>query len=372
MNYQKLIETAEKIEKLLRQGIHASRIKNDINDFSEEALSIAKARIKNSRINKIPKEYIFNEEDLRFSTNNLVASYRARRLVCNTILEIGCGIGIQAIEFSKTCKNVIAIEVNERKMEYAKANACIANAKNITFINADAIKALKTIKSSDIIFWDPERLPYEKERNLGSFNPPFKVMMDEARKISEKISVELPPQISRSFFKDCEFEYVSIGNELNRLTAYFGGLRKCSTSVVSLPSMEAIRDEGKSKKPRKGKLKNYLYEIDEAIIKANLLEKFCGSLSKINLFKINENIYLTSELLIKNPFLRSYKILDVVDIDSLKKYLESKDAGKAILHGKIPEKEYWQARGSIEQDLTGKNMFHLFLSKDSIVIASRV
>ena len=372
MNYQKLLETVEKIENLLRQGIHDSRIKNSINDFSEEALSIAKARIKNSRINKIPREYIFNEDDLRFSTNNLVANYRAKRLACNTLLEIGCGIGIQAIEFSKTCKNVIAIELNQRKIEYAKANAYMANAKNIIFVNADAIEALKTIKSSDIIFWDPERLPSEKERTPESFSPPFRVMIDEARKISEKISIELPPQISRSFFKDCEFEYVSIGNELNRLTAYFDGLKKCSISAVSLPSMEAINDTGRSKKPKKSKLKNYLYEIEDAIIKANLLEKFYGSLSKINLFEINKTVYLTSEILIKNPFLRSYMVLDVVNINSLKKYLESRDAGKAIVHGKIPEKEYWQIRGSIEQDLIGKSMFHLFLGKDSIIIASRV
>ena len=65
---------------------------------------------------KIPKEF------LKFATPKDVATYRAERLKCNVLVEIGAGIGGQTIAFSRKCKKVIAIELNKERAKTLNDN----------------------------------------------------------------------------------------------------------------------------------------------------------------------------------------------------------------------------------------------------------
>jgi len=63
---------------------------------------------------RAPKQEILYQEKLiagkylRFATPADVAKYRAERLYCNIIAEIGAGIGGQTIAFAEKCRKVIA------------------------------------------------------------------------------------------------------------------------------------------------------------------------------------------------------------------------------------------------------------------------
>lgn len=52
------------------------------------------------------------------------------------LLEIGCGTGIFCIEAAKRCKKVIAIDVSNNMLQYAKNKASERGINNISFINS--------------------------------------------------------------------------------------------------------------------------------------------------------------------------------------------------------------------------------------------
>jgi len=370
MDHMTILKSAEEIERMLRDGYDKKTIAKKMKDFSEQAFSIAKAKIKNARENKIDNSFLFDEEDLRYCTNQQIAEYRAERLKCDTIVDIGSGIGVQAIEFAKKCSKVIAVEIDERKIEYSRINAKIAGVENIEFVNEDAIKALDKIKIADIVFWDPERPETEKERGIASLKPSFSELIKKARKITPNIAVELPPQIEKSKMKeDCEFEYVSLNNQLNRLNVYLGKLKKCRISVVSLPSKERLeyKNEKIANLIKEKEVKTYLYEVDDAIIKSGLVEYFTSGLNA-SILQTSNKTYLTSDEAINSSFLKRYKVITQVEHRKMKEALNKNGFGKVILHGRIDDTRYATIRKNLETGLRGKETAHLFLNEDNAVI----
>lgn len=366
---------AEKIEELIRKGYPKDYIQKHLKEFSDESFSIAKARIKNKQEEKINSKYLFNEEDLRFCTNQQVASYRAERLKCDVIVDIGCGIGIQAIEFAKKCSKVIAIEIDKRKIELAKFNAKAENVSNIEFVCADALEALDKIKKADVVFWDPERPHAEAERTLDSLKPSFSDLFDKVKKISESFAVELPPQIEREKIKqDCEFEYISLNGKLNRLNAYFGKIKKCNVSVVSLPVIDKIEYFGeKFNKPHIiNDFKAYLYEVDDAVARSGLFDFFVSKFRDFYAVDFGGKTYLTSAVLVKNSFLKSYQVIGNCGKNKIRGFLDVHGVGKVIMHGKIDEKEYSEMRRKLQFGLKFKKEAHLFFGKEFVVAGVKV
>src|SRR4030043_1468310 len=85
------------------------------------------------------KNMLFEKEDLRWATPEIVADYRARRLKCDLIVDLCCGIGGQSIFFGKYCKKVVAVDKDEKKIEFAKKNAGVYGVRNIDFIVGDVL-----------------------------------------------------------------------------------------------------------------------------------------------------------------------------------------------------------------------------------------
>ncbi|MEK6899883.1 MAG: methyltransferase domain-containing protein, partial [Nanoarchaeota archaeon] len=217
----------------------------------------------------------YKDEDIRWATPEAAADYRAERLKCKVIADLGCGIGFQAFSFAKKCKKVYAVELNKEKITLAEKNAEILGLKNIEFIHGDILdeKVISKLKDVEIVFCDPERLPEEKQRSVASIKPNIRQLLDKYSEITEKIAIEFPPQITEIPF-DCEKEYLSIDGQLNRLTLYFGGLQKCEKSVVVLPSGKKLCSST-AVLEETDELGSYLYEADAAVVKAGLLAELC-------------------------------------------------------------------------------------------------
>ncbi|MBI2665272.1 methyltransferase domain-containing protein, partial [Candidatus Woesearchaeota archaeon] len=399
--------------------------------FNKEVYSIAKARIKNALELKIDQKFLFSEEDLRFCTNQIIAKYRAERLnQCNkgttkVIIDLCCGIGIQAIEFAKLFKKVYAVDINPQKIKYAKINASIEEIENITFMQMDAVEALHNLKNegikANVVFWDPERAPEEKERGLESLRPGYVELISLASHISSSIVVELPPQIEkekifldRNFPDGKELEYLSLNQKLNRLSLYLGPISSCIISAVCLPSKERIEiidlkeldgeqkdlhlqnkpttaSNGKLNSSQTNKADDYLYEIDSAVTKAGLFSELVKQLNKQenNVFKNKNSVlgkeqgilkrkvsilefggkkYLTSNQELASGFLKGYHVLKSVEETECKNFLKEKGFGKVVLHGAIEEKEYFKKKTELEKGLSGEKTAHLFLYERLIII----
>jgi len=364
------------IETLIRNGYSDAQILEKLNLPDDEFIEISKARIKAKEKFQDGNKLFLTRDDLRFATPDIVAEYRASRLKCNAIADFGCGIGGQSMAFAKFCKKVYAIDNDGKKIEYAKRNADVRELKNIEFINSDFLdeKLKNKIKDSSIIFCDPSRATEEKERNIDSISP----IVDKILKIypEKDFAIEIPPQIKpEKIDYDCEKEYLSLDFALNRLTLYFGKLKKCDVSAVSLPERFRIENNKNEKELISSDILSYIYEVDSAIIKAGLLENLAFSIKNpLFLYQKNKKTILTSDYKIRNPFLRGYGVLAKCnpEIQSIIEKLKENNIGKITLRMQINPEKFWDYKNRIEKNLSGDKRAQLFVFGKEAVVGEEV
>jgi len=255
----------------------------------------------------------------RFGTPLIVAEHRAERLKCDAIVEIGASAGFQTYAFARICRQVCAIEIDSKKFNLLKRN--MSQYDNVTLIKGDALNktVIKKVQkfNPDIVFVDTQRPDFEKKRTLKSLQPDIRRILEEYGKITEEISIEVPPQIREIPF-DCEKEYISLYNKLNRLTLYFGNLKGCDTRVVFLPRGGEMKGVPRAEPVEdfssfwncKRRGYGYIYEINPAVTRAGLSYIIAGRVGG-ELFKEGSKIYLATHKLMDTPIARPYKVVKV-------------------------------------------------------------
>ncbi|WP_292468759.1 methyltransferase domain-containing protein [Methanolobus sp.] len=325
-------------------------------------------------------EMISDKDGIRFATPEPVAEYRAKRLQCRVIADISCGIGGQAIYFAQKCDFVYAIEIDPKKIEYARKNAKIIGVDNIEFIPGDSLSpdVIAKLPNLDVVFSDPARPPAEKERSIENLSPSIPEVMKAYAYKSSNFAFEAPPQLSPEKIPfDCEKEYMSLEGKLNRLNLYFGDLKKTDISAVVLPGDAIIRKKNTTINiERTAKPGLYAYEPEECITKAGLLEQltayFKNDAPNTNIFEIDEKRVLISsdKALECKLFKNSYKVAKVMefDIEMVNSYLKQNSFGKVIIRASIEPERYWNIRNTLEKELSGERKAHLFVKENNAII----
>jgi len=332
-----------------------------------------------ARKKQFKTKMISDKDGIRFATPAPVAEYRAKRLQCKVIADISCGIGGQALYFAKYCDFVYAIEIDEKKISYAKKNAEIMGISNIEFITGDALSTdlIAALPALDVVFSDPARPPTEKERNIDNLSPPIPEVMKAYADKTLNFAFEAPPQITpEKIAYDCEKEYMSLDGKLNRLNLYFGELKKADVSAIALPGSTIIRKDGETiNTNRTDKPGTYAYEPEECVIKAGLLDQLAISFkekAEIGIFEIDEKrVLISSDIPLKSKlFKNSYKVLQLMEFNTgkINSYLKQNSFGKVIIRASIEPERYWDARNDLEKKLSGKRKAHLFIKKNNAII----
>ena len=354
---------------------------------------------------RLPKQSILYEDKLeipekylRFSTPEVVAIYRANKLCLsdfvNTkifpngregrnsernqkikLVEIGAGIGGQTFAFAKICKEILTIESDKKSANFLIQNLKKLNIQNVKVLVADAlskstVEEIKNFKP-DVIFCDTER-PEKAERTLENIKPSINKILETFSKITSKIAIEIPPFTKiENFNYEFEKEFISINQQLNRLTLYFNKLKQNDISAVALPSEEKIVSD-KNYKNISTKSSRYVYVIDPTIILANLVnelaEKFNSQIAELN------KPVLLSDKIIKSDFLTGFEILTVCKNDEkeILQNLKKFDAGKVILRYNISPENYWKIRNFYEKQLNGNKEISIFIDdKNNKAILSK-
>jgi hypothetical protein len=317
---------------------------------------------------KIPKEF------LKFATPRDIANYRADKLKCNVLVELGAGIGGQTIAFSRKCKKVIAVELNKARAKILSDNIKKLHIKNVEVINGDALNkgVIQKIakESPEIIFFDTER-PEESERTLSQIIPPLDKILESYLKLTPKIAIEIPPftkgleKLKENY--NFESEFLSLNGQLNRLTLYFNELKHFEKSAIALPSREIIidaKEEIKLQKVSSARNFKYLYFIDPTIIVADLLNEFADKFN-LQILDLNKPVFVSNEEK-KSYFITCYKIIKICETKKEKILQELKKVGakKVILRYTINPKDYWKIRNFYEKELTGRKEINLFVNEN--------
>jgi SAM-dependent methyltransferase len=327
---------------------------------------------------KFSKAVSSDKQGLRFATPEAVAGYRARRLRCDTLADINCGIGGQTIFFAKHCRKVFAIDLDPVKIRHARKNCRLYGITNVEFICGDALSAevINELPRLDVVFSDPSRPPSEAERNVGNLTPSPGKVLEAYRGITRSFAFEVPPQLPPERIPfDCEKEYLSLGGKLNRLNLYFGNLKTCERSAVSLPSGNRLISSGSRTVPGESpSLKQYAFEPDPAVIKANLLPELLDEIPQgtTDIFAVDrKRLLLTSDVRHSHPLFKySYEVLEIVEKDArlINGRLKHHDAKTALLRGNMDPEHYWDFRNMAEKGLEGRKNLHLFLTGNKAII----
>jgi len=327
---------------------------------------------------KFTKPIVSNSEGLQLSTPEIVARYIAKRLKTEVIADLGCGIGGQVIFFAKECKKVYAVERNLEKLEYAKKNCELYGVKNVEFIHGDVLteEVKEKVSDADIIFSDPARPLSEKERTLTNLEPPITEIIKLYSDVTSELAFHAPPQMPPSrIILDCEREYLSLNGQLNRLTLYFGSLKRCERSAIVLPGGAQLCS---SDAPviRTDTLKEYVFEPEPSVVKAGLLNELAQTTGEINFYKEDERrTLLTSSLHIDSSFFKdTYQVLRKTewDINVLNKLLKAEKTGKVVLRFDIEPEKYWDVRKKLENGLSGNRTLHIFGFGNEMVVCEKI
>ncbi|MBU4372842.1 MAG: trimethylguanosine synthase [Candidatus Methanoperedenaceae archaeon] len=337
---------------------------------------------RDKRTIKFTKPIVSDKGGLQLATPEIVAKYIAKRLKTDIIADLGCGIGGQVIFFARECKKVYAVEREPQKLEYAKQNCRLYNVSNVEFIPGDALseKVKAGVSDADIIFSDPARPLAERERTLTNLEPPIIEILKMYSDVTKNFAFHAPPQIApEQLVFDCEREYLSLHGQLNRLTLYFGALKRCERSAVVLPG-EARLCSSDAQVIKTGSLDDHVYEPEPSVVKAWLLNELAQTIAeagdKILFYKGDERrTLLTSHELIESPFLKDrYHTLGRTEKDILKMkgILKSEKAGKVVLRFDIEPEKYWELRKTLEEGLTGSRMLHVFGFGNEVVVGEKI
>ncbi|KAK9880754.1 hypothetical protein WA026_013077 [Henosepilachna vigintioctopunctata] len=180
-----------------------------------------------------------DEESWYSVTPELIAKNTADRCKTDIIIDAFCGAGGNTIQFALTCKKVIAIDVDPKKIEIAKNNAEVYGVSSkVEFIIGDFLTLAPNLKA-DIVFLSPpwggpsyaHQSSYDLEKMLQPV--PFSQLMDASRLISRNVALFLPKnsntydvikQAGENGFVEIEQNFLN--KRLIAITVYYNDLIK--------------------------------------------------------------------------------------------------------------------------------------------------
>ena len=167
-------------------------------------------------------------------TPESIAIHLAERCRCDVIIDAFCGVGGNTIQFAMTCSHVIAIDIDEKRIECAKNNARVYGVEDrIEFIVGNYFELMPYLKA-DVVFLSP---PWGGPEYLNQKVFDIKKMghldgiqlFKDTAKITPNIAYFLPRNIDPNQLLElseepCELEGNYINSKLKTVTVYFGEL----------------------------------------------------------------------------------------------------------------------------------------------------
>lgn len=153
-----------------------------------------------------------------------------KRLEGDSVLDLTCGLGVDAFALSKRFRRVVTIERNEMVAEVARENFRRLGANNIEVVCSSAEEYLATsIEHFDWCFSDPDRRGAKGEKlvRLEDCSPDVVALMPTLQRVAERICIKCSPlfDVDEAFrlFGDCFVETVSLGGEAKEVNIYIDG-----------------------------------------------------------------------------------------------------------------------------------------------------
>lgn len=277
----------------------------------------------------------FSREGLEQASSEIVAAYRARRfarLGCRWVADLGCGVGGDAISLAASA-HVIGVDRDGLRLALARENArAYGRGARVHPVQADLRQTPPL--PVDACFFDPARRDAQGRRiySVHDYRPPLSLI--DAWRARMPAGVKISPGVDYAQTPpDAELEFISLKGAVKDGVLWFGDVRTgARRRATLLPGEHTLTDNDLPETavpvtpPRA-----YLYEPDNAVIRAHLVEALAA---RLDASQIDHQIaYLTAERAQETPFARYWKVLDAFpfQLKRLRAYLRDRDVGRVTI-----------------------------------------
>lgn len=283
------------------------------------AAQVALRRRARAKFGERAERLFFTADGLEQATRPRVAAWRARRLVdagVARVIDLGCGIGADALACLDAGLDVAAIEADEVTAILAGANLGI----EVTI--GDAVALLPPPDPATAVFCDPARRSSSgRSWRVEDLSPPWAFVESL---LSDRIAcVKLGPGLPHRLIPaGVAATWVSDRSDLVELSLWSGCaawtagrqavLRQALLrQAVLLPGEHTLEGGDASGVPVPGPVGRFLYEPDPAVIRAGAI----GALSRLlGAHPVSDGIaYLSGGEAHPTPFATGFEVLDVLD-----------------------------------------------------------
>ncbi|MFL6027399.1 MAG: THUMP-like domain-containing protein [Friedmanniella sp.] len=275
----------------------------------------------------------FTREGLEQATRPSVAAHHAARFLAagaRRVVDLGCGIGTDALAFVAAGLDVVAVERDQATAEVAAAN--LAGRGQVLCADAEEV-AESLLTPGTAAFCDPARRNSRGRLwQVQDFTPSWDLvahLLDGSRVAGVKLGPALPHALVP---ETAEAEWVTAGSETVEVGLWAGpGAAPGLNAALLLPGgrLEVPRPTAERPAPRLpvGPVGRYLYEPDGAVIRAGGVALLGARLDARLLDP--QIAYLTSDRQVPTPFAATFEVLEVLPygLKSLRRWVRDHGVG---------------------------------------------
>ena len=207
----------------------------------------------------------------------------AKRIEGDTLLDLTCGLGMDAVAMASHFRRVVALERDEVLAEVVRENLRRMGISNVEVITTSAEEYVSSCEEHfDWVYADPDRRTADGKRvvRLEDCSPNMVALYPALGRITERVAIKNSPlfDVEEAFrlFGDCTVEVLSLAGECKEVNIYIDGQgARLAAEAVGRKRIEVKREEIDNT-PCQGEFMageyGYLIIPDVALQKARLVE----------------------------------------------------------------------------------------------------
>ncbi|MBR3775755.1 MAG: methyltransferase domain-containing protein [Alistipes sp.] len=207
----------------------------------------------------------------------------AKRMRGSRLLDLTCGLGMDAVAMAERFERVVAVERDEVLADVVRENLHRMGVENVEVVTASAEEYVSSCEEHfDWVYADPDRRTAEGKRvvRLEDCSPDMVALYPALGRITERVAIKNSPlfDIEEAFrlFGDCTVEVLSLAGECKEVNIYIDGRgAHIVAEAVGRERVEYAREEVVDS-PCEGEFEaeeyRYLIVPDVALQKARLVQ----------------------------------------------------------------------------------------------------
>jgi len=295
----------------------------------EEASAIlTTVRLRQKAVDKFPRyadQFLFTDDSLQQASDDTIRQYRAQLCRGQSVLDVCCSIGSDALAFAEAGCEVIGLDIDPVRVAIAEHNANVMGV-SARFDVRDVTQA--SFDKIDVVFYDPARRKSDGNRifDVEQYIPPLSLVHNF---YADEIAVKLSPAVDLAQLESYggQVEFISVNGDLKEAVLWLkrGTLAPiatllCDDDVFQLSNEDEA--EVDIADPR-----GWLFEPDPSVLRAGLVQHLA---QELNATMLDETIaYLTMDARVETVWGRYWQILDWMpfNLKKLKRYLVERNVG---------------------------------------------